>query len=115
MDCNSLGDCADDRIVRIYEYLDGALTLDDLKEVKSHLEGCPECTEQYDLECIIRSVVRRSCQEHAPQTLKASIISRRSRRVRGSFMFASLSCLGACRGWHRHACDRDAYERASTW
>lgn len=76
MDCNSMGDCADDRIIRIYEYLDGALTLDDLKEVKSHLDGCPECTEQYDLECIIRSVVRRSCQEHAPQTLKASIIAR---------------------------------------
>ncbi|MFJ2618127.1 mycothiol system anti-sigma-R factor [Glutamicibacter sp. NPDC087344] len=76
MDCNSLGDCSDARIVRIYEYLDGALTLADLKEVKAHLEHCPECTEQYDLECIIRSVVRRSCQEQAPQQLKANIITR---------------------------------------
>ncbi|MGP9527668.1 mycothiol system anti-sigma-R factor [Glutamicibacter sp. AOP5-A2-18] len=76
MDCNSLGDCADDRMVRIYEYLDGALTLNDIKEVKAHLDGCPECTEEYDLECIIRSVVRRSCQEQAPQNLKASIFAK---------------------------------------
>ncbi|TAP26923.1 MULTISPECIES: mycothiol system anti-sigma-R factor [Micrococcaceae] len=76
MDCNSLGDCADDRMVRIYEYLDGALTLNDIKEVKAHLDGCPECTEEYDLECIIRSVVRRSCQEQAPHNLKASIFAK---------------------------------------
>ncbi|GAB3621112.1 hypothetical protein GCM10027417_23730 [Glutamicibacter endophyticus] len=76
MDCHSLGDCADSRIVRIYEYLDGALTLEDLKEVRAHLEHCSECTEQYDLECIIRSVVRRSCQEVAPEQLKANIITR---------------------------------------
>ena len=76
MDCYSLGDCADSRLVRIYNYLDGALTLEDIKEVKRHLEHCPECIEQYDLECIIRSVVRRSCQEHAPQQLKANILTR---------------------------------------
>lgn len=76
MDCNSLGDCADDRMVRIYEYLDGALTLNDIKEVKAHLDGRPECTEEYDLECIIRSVVRRSRQEQAPQNLKASIFAK---------------------------------------
>lgn len=76
MDCYSLGDCADTRLVRIYNYLDGALTLEDLKEVRAHLEHCPECTEQYDLECIIRSVVRRSCQEHAPHQLKDKIMVR---------------------------------------
>ncbi|WP_346922616.1 mycothiol system anti-sigma-R factor [Glutamicibacter creatinolyticus] len=76
MDCYSLGDCADSRLVRIYNYLDGALTLEDIKEVKRHLEHCPECTEQYDLECIIRSVVRRSCQEHAPSQLKEKIMVR---------------------------------------
>ena len=76
MDCYSLGDCADSRLVRLYEYLDGALTLQDLKDVRAHLEHCPECTEQYDLECIIRSVVRRSCQEHAPNQLKDKIMVR---------------------------------------
>lgn len=75
-DCQSLGDCADKRIVRLYEYLDGALSLDDLTEVKGHLEHCEECAHEYDLECIIRSVVRRSCQEVAPETLKQRIMGR---------------------------------------
>ncbi|GER24049.1 hypothetical protein NCCP1664_25440 [Zafaria cholistanensis] len=75
-DCQSLGDCDDRRIVRLYEYLDGALTLEDLNEVKKHLEHCGECAHEYDLECIIRSVVRRSCREMAPQDLKTRIMAR---------------------------------------
>ncbi|MDN5756193.1 MAG: mycothiol system anti-sigma-R factor [Arthrobacter sp.] len=75
-DCQSLGDCGDERIARLYEYLDGALSVDDLKDVREHLEGCEECTHEYDLECIIRSVVKRSCQEVAPNTLKTRIMSR---------------------------------------
>lgn len=75
-DCQSLGDCSDTRIVRLYEYLDGALSLEDLKDVREHLEHCEDCTREYDLECIIRSVVRRSCQEVAPDTLKTRIMMR---------------------------------------
>lgn len=75
-DCESLGDCADTRIERIYEYLDGALSKDDLSEIKDHLDSCPECAEQHDLECVIRSVVKRSCKEAAPETLKQSILDR---------------------------------------
>ncbi|MEE1622191.1 mycothiol system anti-sigma-R factor [Zafaria sp. Z1313] len=75
-DCHSLGDCDDNRIVRLYEYLDGALSLKDLNEVKDHLEHCDECAKEYDLECIIRSVVRRSCQEAAPEALKGRIMAR---------------------------------------
>ncbi|HEY4616385.1 MAG TPA: mycothiol system anti-sigma-R factor [Citricoccus sp.] len=75
-DCEKIGDCEDARIQRLYEYLDGALTHQDLEEVRSHLEECTECAREYDLECIIRSVVRRSCSEKAPETLKAGIIRR---------------------------------------
>ena len=75
-DCHSLGDCEDSRIVRLYEYLDGALSLEDLNDVKNHLEHCDECAQEYDLECIIRSVVRRSCREVAPETLKSRIMGR---------------------------------------
>lgn len=75
-DCQSLGDCDDARIERLYEYLDGALSHNDLVEIKEHLDGCPECAEEHDLECVIRSVVKRSCTEEAPQTLKANILAR---------------------------------------
>ncbi len=75
-DCESLGDCADSRVEKLYEYLDGALSHDDIVEIKDHLESCPECTEEYDLECLIRSVVKRSCREVAPEALKAGILGR---------------------------------------
>jgi anti-sigma factor (TIGR02949 family) len=75
-DCQKIGNCEDARIQRLYEYLDGALTRQDIEEVKSHLEGCTDCAHEYDLECIIRSVVKRSCSEKAPSTLKGSIMAR---------------------------------------
>ncbi|GAA1171128.1 mycothiol system anti-sigma-R factor [Nesterenkonia xinjiangensis] len=72
------GDCreAEERMERIYEYLDGALSRDDLEEVRTHLHDCPDCASDYDLECIIRSVIRRSCAERAPDTLKVTIMER---------------------------------------
>ncbi|ALE06626.1 anti-sigma factor [Arthrobacter sp. ERGS1:01] len=75
-DCQSLGDCDDQRIARIYEYLDGALSKADLTDIKAHLDGCPDCAHEYDLECVIRTVVKRSCKEAAPETLKAAILAR---------------------------------------
>lgn len=75
-DCQSLGDCDDERVGRIYEYLDGALSRDDLSEIKAHLDSCEDCAHQYDLECVIRTVVKRSCKEAAPETLKAAILAR---------------------------------------
>jgi len=75
-DCESLGDCPDSRIERLYEYLDGALSHQDLVEIKEHLDGCPECAKEHDLECVIRSVVKRSCKEVAPTSLKDSILNR---------------------------------------
>lgn len=75
-DCENLGDCPDSRVEKLYEYLDGALSHDDIVEIKNHLEGCPECAEEHDLECLIRTVVKRSCREVAPETLKAGILAR---------------------------------------
>lgn len=72
------GDCqeTDERMERIYEYLDGALSREDLEEVRTHLHDCPECASAHDLECIIRATVRRSCVERAPETLKVTIMER---------------------------------------
>ncbi|MBT1003081.1 mycothiol system anti-sigma-R factor [Paenarthrobacter sp. DKR-5] len=75
-DCQSLGDCDDSRIERIYEYLDGAVPKADIVEIKKHLDECPDCREQHDLECVIRTVVKRSCKEAAPENLKNSILDR---------------------------------------
>lgn len=68
--------CTDERIQRIYEYLDGALTTEDLAEIHEHLTDCADCEREYNLECVIRSVVKRSCCETAPDELKRSILAR---------------------------------------
>lgn len=67
---------AAERLERIYEYLDGVLSHQDITEVQSHLSDCPECASDYDLECLIRTAVKRSCTEQAPETLKLTIIER---------------------------------------
>lgn len=74
--CNELGGCTEARLERIYEYLDGVLEADGVYAVRAHLEGCEECRSVYDLECIIRNVVRRSCHDAAPEQLKLKILER---------------------------------------
>ncbi|GAA1805339.1 mycothiol system anti-sigma-R factor [Nesterenkonia flava] len=74
-DCDTEAEAAA-RLERIYEYLDGALSRRDIAEVQQHLSDCPECASDYDLECLIRSAVKRSCAERAPETLKVTIIER---------------------------------------
>lgn len=74
-DCETAAESAE-RLERIYEYLDGVLSHSDISEVQAHLSDCPECASDYDLECVIRSVVRRSCTEQAPEKLKVTIIDR---------------------------------------
>ncbi|MDO5635235.1 MAG: mycothiol system anti-sigma-R factor [Micrococcus sp.] len=69
--CDGVGD---EHLRRIYEFLDGALTQDDLDTVRAHLAECPTCQQQRELEELIRSEVRRCCQEEkAPEQLRATI------------------------------------------
>ncbi|WP_295016138.1 mycothiol system anti-sigma-R factor [uncultured Micrococcus sp.] len=74
-------DCPDcrggaERLEQLYRYLDGALTADDIAQVRAHVEECPDCHHQQELELLIRSAVRRSCQEKAPAQLRATIMTR---------------------------------------
>ena len=75
-DYETTGGCSETRMDSIYRYLDGALETADLKEVKAHIQNCPECQSEHDLELIIRDVVKRSCEEKAPQSLKTKIMQR---------------------------------------
>ncbi len=75
-DCQETGGCREDKIHRIYEYLDGALSAEDIEDICKHLNECETCAREYDLECVIRSAVKRSCCEPAPEELKQSILAR---------------------------------------
>ncbi len=70
------GGCTEARMESIYQYLDGALDSADLAEVRSHIEACTTCQSEHDLELIIRDVVKRSCDEKAPLSLKDKILHR---------------------------------------
>ncbi|WP_136609680.1 mycothiol system anti-sigma-R factor [Sinomonas albida] len=74
--CQGLGDCDESRLERLYEYLDGALPAADVAEIRAHLESCSECREEHNLECMIRSAMKRSCAEQAPAKLKLSILEK---------------------------------------
>ena len=61
---------------RIYEFVDGELTERDLTRIRQHLDECPPCLREYDLEAALKALVRRSCQDRAPEELRVRILAR---------------------------------------
>lgn len=70
----SHADCSE-VLHRIFEYLDGELSSDDVGRIASHLSECGPCLEQHDIDRTLKAVVRRACvPEPAPATLRLSIM-----------------------------------------
>jgi mycothiol system anti-sigma-R factor len=62
---------------RVYEYLDGEMTGDDIDKIRQHLTECSPCLSEYDLDVALKALVRRSCGcEQAPEELRARIMVR---------------------------------------
>jgi mycothiol system anti-sigma-R factor len=62
---------------RVYEYLDGEMTQADTVKIRSHLEECGPCLQEYDLDQALKALVKRSCAcEEAPVELRTSIMTR---------------------------------------
>ena len=62
---------------RVYEYLDGEMSADDTAKIRQHLDECAPCLKEYDLDQVVKAVVKRSCQcEEAPVTLRTQIMTR---------------------------------------
>jgi mycothiol system anti-sigma-R factor len=62
---------------RVYEYLDGEMTLADTAKIKHHLEACGPCLQEYDLDQALKALVKRSCAcEEAPVELRTQIMAR---------------------------------------
>ena len=70
------GDCSE-VLHRIYEYLDGEMSADDVRRVATHLQECQPCLAEHDLDMALKKAVRRSCsQESTPPAVRLQIIQR---------------------------------------
>lgn len=58
---------------RVYEYLDGELTVWKRRAITRHLDECPPCAEGFTFELDLRRVVVSKCVEECPEELKHRI------------------------------------------
>ena len=65
-------DC-DHAIFRVYEYLDGELTVWKRRAIARHLDECPPCAQGFTFEIEVRRVIVSKCREEAPKELRAKI------------------------------------------
>jgi mycothiol system anti-sigma-R factor len=65
-------DC-DDALHRVYEYLDGEMTMWRRRAIARHLDECPPCADGFTFEVELRRIVVSKCQEQAPQSLRIRI------------------------------------------
>jgi mycothiol system anti-sigma-R factor len=59
---------------RMFYFIDNELERADCDEIQHHLEECQPCLEKYNLELTVKSLVQRSCSEHAPDTLRERVL-----------------------------------------
>ena len=59
--------------LRVYEYLDGELTVWKRRAITRHLDDCPPCAQGFTFEIDLRRVIVSKCAEDVPAELKARI------------------------------------------
>lgn len=72
-----MGAECNDYVSRIYELIDGELDDAGRAELQAHLDECPPCLDEYELDRILKALVQRSCAcEQAPDALRTQILHR---------------------------------------
>lgn len=61
---------------RVFFFIDNELEQADCQQIQQHLDDCGPCLAKYDLERTVKALVRRSCSEHAPETLRDRVLLR---------------------------------------
>jgi mycothiol system anti-sigma-R factor len=69
----SCGNNCADALDRLWEYLDAELGAPDAETVRAHLAECQGCLEEYDVDVVVKTLVKRGCQEAAPDSLRVRI------------------------------------------
>ena len=75
----------DEAINRLFEYLDAEVPEPDCLRIAAHLAVCTDCHDAAGAERHVRALLRRSCQERAPEALRVRVYAEMLvRRVRGA-------------------------------
>ncbi|HET6627930.1 MAG TPA: mycothiol system anti-sigma-R factor [Nocardioidaceae bacterium] len=68
-------DC-EEVLERVFFFIDNEMENADKGEIERHLDECGPCLQKYDLERTVKSLVARSCAEHAPESLRDKVLLR---------------------------------------
>lgn len=73
---NRHDDCGcSDLLGRLFQLLDAELEDPERERLRRHVEMCPDCQHATEAEAHIRALIRRSCVENAPASLRVRVIS----------------------------------------
>lgn len=62
-------------LARVYEFLDHELDTASAETIRQHLVDCEPCLDTYDLEQMVKSLIRRSCGgDVAPPQLRTRVM-----------------------------------------
>ena len=59
---------------RVVVFIDHELADADCETIQQHLEECGQCLREFDLETKVKALVKKSCSEHAPETLRERVL-----------------------------------------
>jgi mycothiol system anti-sigma-R factor len=59
---------------RLFLFIDNEMGQADSTEIRRHLDECSPCLAKYDLDCLVKALVARSCSEHAPEPLRQKVM-----------------------------------------
>ena len=54
-DCN-------ETLRELQTFLDGEMDVEQLADIRRHLEGCPDCLEAFDFHAELKAVIARKCR-----------------------------------------------------
>ncbi|GAA1852348.1 mycothiol system anti-sigma-R factor [Myceligenerans crystallogenes] len=57
----------------LYEFLDSEMTPEDEALMRAHVAHCSPCLAELSVEDLVKQLVKRSCAERAPETLRLRI------------------------------------------
>lgn len=60
----------------LYEFLDSEMTREDEDLMRAHVAHCSPCLAELSIEDLVKQLVKRSCAERAPETLRSRIRER---------------------------------------